>query len=40
VLSRLEQKGIKAKPSDKLKDIASKLEITPIEVFAIIEGKE
>jgi hypothetical protein len=40
VLARLDQKGIKAKPRDKLKDIASKLEITPIEVFAIIEGKE
>ena len=40
LLARLEQKGVKANPSDKLKDIASKLEITPIDVYAIIEGKE
>jgi len=40
VLSRLKQKGIKAKPSDKLKDIASKHEKTPLEIFAIIQGKE
>lgn len=40
VLARLEQEGVKAKPSDKLKDIASKLEKTPREGFAIIQGKD
>ena len=40
VLARLEQKGIKANPNDKLKDVASKLGKTPMEIFTIIEGKE
>lgn len=39
-LSRLKQKGIEASPKDKLKDIAGKIEKTPTEIFAIIEGKE
>ena len=40
VLARLKQKGIEANPNDKLKDVASKLGKTPMEIFAIIEGKE
>ena len=40
VLARLKQKGIKANPNDKLKDVASKLGKTPMEIFTIIEGKE
>ena len=40
VLARLKQKGIEANPNDKLKDVASKLGKTPMEIFTIIEGKE
>ena len=40
VLARLKQKGIKANPNDKLKDVASKLGKTPMEIFTIIEGKK
>ncbi|MBW2334435.1 MAG: DUF4405 domain-containing protein [Deltaproteobacteria bacterium] len=40
VLARLKQKGIKANPNDKLKDVANKLGKTPMEIFAIIEGKK
>lgn len=40
VLARLKQKGIEASPNDRLKDVASKLGKTPMEIFAIIEGKE
>ena len=40
VLARLKQKGIEANPNDRLKDVASKLGKTPMEIFTIIEGKE
>jgi len=40
VLTRLKQKGIKANPKDRLKDVANKLGKTPMEIFTIIEGKE
>ena len=40
VLARLKQKGIEANPNDKLKDVASKLGKTPMEIFTIIEGKK
>ena len=40
VLARLKQTGIEANPNDKLKDVASKFGKTPMEIFAIIEGKE
>jgi len=40
VLSRLKQKGIEAKPTDKPKDIANRHNKAPIEIFGIIEGKE
>jgi hypothetical protein len=40
VLARLKQKGIEANPNDSLKDVASKLGKTPMEIFAIIEGKK
>jgi len=38
-LSRLKQKGIDAKPGDKLNAVASKYEKTPVELFNIIKGK-
>ena len=40
VLARLKQKGIEVNPNDSLKDVASKLGKTPMEIFTIIEGKE
>ena len=40
VLSRLKEKGIEAKASDRLKDISGRYDKTPMEIFAIIEGKE
>jgi len=40
VLSRLKEKGIESKAGDKLRDIAGRYEKTPMEIFAIIEGKE
>jgi len=40
VLARLKQKGIEANPNDRLKDVASKLGKTPMEIFTIMEGKE
>lgn len=39
-LERLGQKGVEASPDDRLGDVAKKLEITPMEVFYIIEGKQ
>lgn len=36
VLARLKQKGVEAKPDDKLKDVANKLEMTPIEIFNLL----
>ena len=38
-LARLEQKGINAKPSDKLKEIANKAGKTPMDIYNIIAGK-
>jgi len=40
VLSRLKEKGIEAEASDRLRDISGRYEKTPMEIFAIIEGKE
>ena len=40
VLSRLKEKGIEAKASDRIRDIAGRYEKTPMEIFAILEGKE
>ena len=40
MLSRLKEKGIKAKASDRLRDISGGYDKTPMEIFAIIEGKE
>ena len=40
VLSRLKQRGIDAKPTDRLKDVANKMGKNPIEIFRIIEGEE
>ena len=39
VLRRLEEKGIEAGPEDKLKDIANRHELKPIEIYNIIEGQ-
>lgn len=39
VLQRLNEKGIEAGPEDKLKDIANKHGLKPIEIFNIIEGQ-
>ena len=38
-LSRLRQKGIDAKPGDRLKDLAGKLGMSPMDVLALIQGK-
>jgi hypothetical protein len=38
-LARLKQKGINAKPSDKLKEIANKAGKTPMDIYNIIAGK-
>ena len=40
VLSRLKEKGIEAKAGDKIRDISGRYDKTPMEIFAIIEGKE
>ena len=40
VLERLKQKGIEVSPDDRFIDVARKLEITPMEVLNIIEGKQ
>jgi hypothetical protein len=40
VLSRLKKDGIDARPTDKLKDLANKLDKEPIEIFRIIKGDE
>ena len=40
VLSRLKEKGIEAKASDRIRDIAGRYEKTPMEIFANIEGKD
>lgn len=40
VLERLRKKGVEPSPDDRLKDVANKLGVTPMEVFNIIEGKE
>ena len=39
VLTRLEQHGIEAKPTDTLKDIAGKAGKTPMDIFNLIEVK-
>jgi hypothetical protein len=39
VLARLKQQGFQAKPSDRIKDIAGQTGETPMEIFAIMEGK-
>ena len=39
-LSRLKNKGIDAKGSDSLKEIANKYEKTPLDLFTIIKGEE
>jgi len=39
-ISRLKQKGIDAKPGDRLKDLAGKLGMSPMDVLALIQGKE
>jgi hypothetical protein len=39
-LGRLRDKGIKAAPKDRLKEIAGEIGKTPMEVFSIMEGKE
>jgi len=38
-LSRLKQKGIDAKPGDKLNVIANKYSKTPLDIFTIIKGE-
>ena len=38
-LSMLEQRGIDAKPDDRLKDIAGRIGISPMEVLTMIQGK-
>lgn len=39
-LSRLNKRGIDAKPGDKLKDLAGKLGVSPLEFLNMIQGKE
>ena len=39
VLARLKQQGIQAKPSDRIKEIASQAGKTPMELFSVMEGK-
>ncbi len=38
-MSRLKQKGIDARPGDRLRDIANKYEKTPLEIVNILTGK-
>ena len=38
-LARLKREGIKAKPGDRLKEIANKAGKTPLDVFNIIKGQ-
>jgi hypothetical protein len=38
-IQRLKQKGVNAKPNDRLKEIAGKQGITPMEVFNILNSK-
>ena len=40
VLARLKANEVEAEPDDTLKDIANRIEKTPIEVYDIIAGKE
>jgi len=40
VLSRLKEKGIEAKASDRIRDISVRYDKTPMEIFANIEGKD
>jgi hypothetical protein len=39
VLGRLKENGIKAKPNDKLKEIAGRAGKTPMDIFGLIEAK-
>ena len=39
-LSRLDKKGISARPADKMKDVAAKADKTPMDILNIIQGKE
>jgi hypothetical protein len=36
VLAKLKEKGVEAKPDDKLKDVANKLGMTPIDIFNLL----
>lgn len=38
-LSRLDKKGIRARPTDKLKDVAARADKTPMDILNIIQGK-
>jgi len=40
VLTRLKEKGIEAKASDRIRDISVRYDKTPMEIFANIEGKD